>query len=439
MAKTSKPARKKPASHASGKKSTLASKIRVSANGRKKSAVPLPSRVASAKRLSASLDSVPLLDLSRQYAAIEPEITAAVRRVCASQHYVLGAEVQEFEKAAAAFLGAKHAIGCASGTDAIWLSLVASGVNQSDDVFTTPFSFFATAGAILRAGARPVFVDVDPHTLNLDPAKLEARIRAYPTSHMKAVLPVHLFGQCVDMDSLDRVAAEYKLTVVEDAAQAFGASWRGRRAGALGRAAAFSFYPTKNLSCYGDGGLVSTNDDAVAERVRLLRNHGSPKRYYHDEVGWNSRLDALQAAILRVKLGYIEGWNRERNARADAYAMLFKASGLLAPRTAREAASAPVRLLDRHARAFHIYHQFVIRCDRRDELRAFLTKKKIGTEIYYPVPLHLQKCLGYLGYTSGDMPESERAAAEVLALPVFPELRVEEQATVVNAIAEFYS
>ena len=437
MAKSPKTTRK---SSARGKKALAHKAAKASSpNGSSSSRseqASAPARVASSATYTGA---VPLLDLTRQFATIDGPINAAIQRVCASQHLILGEEVKNFEDAAAAFLGVKHAIGCASGTDAIWLALVAAGVKPGDDVFTTPFSFFATASAILRAGARPVFVDVDPQTLNLDSAKLEARVCAYPTAHMKAVLPVHLYGQCVDMDVLERVTAEYKLTVVEDAAQAFGSSWRGKRAGGLGRAAAFSFYPTKNLSCFGDGGLVSTNDDAVAAHVRLLRNHGSPKRYYHDEVGWNSRLDAIQAAILRVKLNRIESWNRERNRRADAYTMLFKAAGLLAPRTPGQADTAPVRLLSRQARAFHIYHQFVIRCDRRDQLREFLTKKKIGTEIYYPVPLHLQKCLGYLGYTNGDFPESERAAAEVLALPIFPELRAEEQATVVDAIAEFYS
>jgi dTDP-4-amino-4,6-dideoxygalactose transaminase len=312
-------------------------------------------------------------------------------------------------------------------------------VGPGDEVITTPFSFFATASTITRTGARPVFVDVDPLTLNIDPASIEERITKTRSSRLKAILPVHLYGQCVDMDELARIGTEYKLTIIEDAAQAFGSSWRGKRAGNIGLAAAFSFYPTKNLSCLGDGGLVTTNDPKLAEHVRLLRNHGSSKRYYHEEIGWNSRLDAIQAAILRVKMNYIEDWNAKRKQRADAYDLMLKSSGLLAPAGPAAKLQAPVRLLKRMSQAFHIFHQYVIRVERRDELRAFLTKKNIGSEVYYPVPLHLQQCFAYLGYAEGDLPESERAAKDVLALPIFPELTSEEQATVVSAIAEFYS
>ncbi|MCU1286329.1 MAG: DegT/DnrJ/EryC1/StrS aminotransferase [Acidobacteriales bacterium] len=390
---------------------------------------------AAATRSARKPTSVPMLDLSRQYAAIRTEVTEAIERVCASQQYIMGKAVVDFESEAAQFLGVKHAIGCASGTDAIWLSLLAGGVGPSDEVFTTPFSFFATASTIIRIGAKPIFVDVDPNTLNIDPACIEARIKRTRSSKLKAILPVHLYGQCADMDELGRIGQEYKLTLVEDAAQAFGSAWRGKRAGNIGTTAAFSFYPTKNLSCYGDGGLVTTNDSGMAEHVRLLRNHGSRKRYYHEEIGWNSRLDSIQAAILSVKMKYIEDWNEKRKQRADAYDLLLKSAGLLSSDTAHS----PVRLLGRMPQAFHIFHQYVIRVQKRDELREFLAKQNIGTEVYYPVPLHLQQCFAFLGYAEGDLPESERAAKEVLALPMFPELTSEEQATVVSAIAQFYS
>jgi dTDP-4-amino-4,6-dideoxygalactose transaminase len=397
--------------------------------------------VASAKRSTVTSSekpiAVPMLDLSRQYAAIQTEITAVVEQVCASQQYILGPEVAKFEQEAAAFLGAKHGIACASGTDAIWLSLAAAGIGPGHEVLTTPFSFFATASAIVRAGARPVFADVDPTNLNLDPAAVRAKIERSPSPKLKALMSVHLYGQCADMTGLQTIADEYKLAMVEDAAQAFGAAWRGKRAGSLGEIAAFSFYPTKNLSCYGDGGLVTTDDAVLAERVKKLRNHGSLQRYYHDEIGWNSRLDSIQAAILRVKLKHIEGWNRKRRERAEAYDLLFKTAGLLSPLGAQP--SAKVRLLADSEQSFHIYHQYVIRVQKRDELRAFLAERKIGSEIYYPVPLHLQKCFAYLGYGEGSLPVSERAAREVLALPIFPEIMPEEQAAVVNAISDFYS
>jgi dTDP-4-amino-4,6-dideoxygalactose transaminase len=376
--------------------------------------------------------SVPLLDLKRQYARIREEVRAAIDRVCESQHFIFGPEVEAFERAAAQFTGATAAVGCASGTDAIWLALAAAGVVPGDEVLTTPFSFFATAGAILRAGARPVFVDVDPETLNLSPERVERSIAEAFSSRLKAILPVHLFGQCADMDALQRIAEEHKLLLVEDAAQAFGASWRGRRAGSLGLAAAFSFYPTKNLNAFGDAGMVTTPDAAVAERVRMLRNHGSRVRYYHEEPGWNSRLDAMQAAVLNVKLRHLERWNEERRQRAALYDRLLAKAGLTAK-------NAPVRLLATAPEAFHIFHQYVIRVGKRDELRRFLGERGIGTEIYYPVPLHRQQCLRYLGYEEGSLPESERAALEVLALPIFAELTEPEQQYVVDAIAAFFN
>jgi dTDP-4-amino-4,6-dideoxygalactose transaminase len=289
----------------------------------------------------------------------------------------------------------------------------------------------ASASAIARAGARPVFADIDPATLNLDAQCARTKLE---TSRIGAVLPVHLYGQCADMDELQKLAVEFKIPIVEDAAQAIGATWRGRRVGSLGVAAAFSFYPTKNLSAYGDAGLVTTSNPDYAEHMRRLRNHGGVKRYYHDELGANSRLDAIQAAILRVKLPHLETWNSQRRERAATYDRLFRKSGLAGPK-----GSFPIRLLQVSPHACHVFHQYVIRATRRDELRAFLTERKVGTEIYYPVPLHLQSCFAYLGYREGDLPEAERAAREVLALPMFPELGEDEQAWVVENIAEFYS
>jgi dTDP-4-amino-4,6-dideoxygalactose transaminase len=379
--------------------------------------------------------SVPMLDLARQYASIRPEIETAVLEACASQQYILGKEVTEFEKEAAAYLGTKDAIGCASGTDALWLSLIASGVGPGDEVFTTPFSFFATASTIARIGAKPIFVDIDPDTLNIDPAAIQKRIDRCHSARAKAIMPVHLYGQCANMDELNRIAADRKLAVIEDAAQAFGSSWRGRRAGDLAPIAAFSFYPTKNLSCYGDGGLITTSSPALAERLRRLRNHGSKRRYYHEELGWNSRLDSIQAAILRVKLRYIDDWNAARAKRASAYDLLLKSAGLLGAK----AKPGPVRLLARSPQSNHIFHQYVIRVSKRDELREFLTSRNICSEIYYPVPLHMQQCFIYLGYQEGDLPVSEQAAKDVIALPMFPELTSDEQAQVISAIAEFYS
>jgi dTDP-4-amino-4,6-dideoxygalactose transaminase len=382
----------------------------------------------------ASEAGVPLLDLGRQYAAIREEILAAVERVCSSQHFILGAEVEALERELAAFTGAAQAVGCASGTDALWLALTAVGVHPGDSVITTAFSFFASASAIVRAGGRPVFVDVDPHTLNLDPHQVEAHLRAGKSARLRALLPVHLYGQCADMDALRQLADESQVAIVEDAAQAIGARWRDARAGSIGALATFSFYPSKNLSAYGDAGLVTTNHAEFADHMRRLRNHGSPQRYLHEELGWNCRLDAIQAAVLRVKLPHVETWNRKRREHAAAYDLLLTQSGLISA-----TGDSPVRVLTRSPHAHHVYHQYVIRAQRRDQLRQFLTDRKIGTEIYYPIPLHLQPVFAYLGYREGDLPESERAAREVLALPMFPELTDEEQQWVVESVAEFYS
>ncbi len=379
-------------------------------------------------------DAVPLLDLHRQYEKIRDQALAAVERVCDSQHFILGTEVEELEREIAAFTGAAAAVGCASGTDALWLALAAAGVRPGDAVITTAFSFFASASAIVRAGARPVFLDVDPHTLNLDAALVEAKLRTGGSYKVRALLPVHLYGQCADMDALQPIADEFQLPIIEDAAQAIGAAWRSKKAGSLGVAAAFSFYPTKNLSAYGDAGLVTTRDPEFAEHMRQLRNHGSPQRYLHTEFGWNARMDAIQAAILRVKLPHIEEWNQQRRERAATYDQLLTQTGLWSATS-----DSPLRPLQISPHAHHVFHQYVVRAKRRDELRQFLTDRKIGTEIYYPIPLHLQPCFAYMGYREGDLPVSEQAAKEVLALPMFPELTESEQKWVVESMAEFYS
>ena len=400
-------------------------------------------------------ESVPLLDLRRQYDGLRADVLAAIARVCDSQSFILGPEVEALEREIAALTGAACAVGCASGTEALWLALVAAGVKPGDSVITTAFSFFASASAIVRAGATPVFVDVDSGTLNLDATLVGRRLRdrqAAPTQpgNVRAILPVHLYGQCADMDRFDRIAQEFEVAIVEDAAQAIGAEWSGRGAGSLGVTAAFSFYPTKNLSAYGDAGIVTTSCPRMAERMRQLRNHGSPRRYYHHEFGWNGRMDAIQAAVLRVKLGHIADWNQSRQQHAATYGRLFAESGLTSDQTSRQTSdqtsdhtstqgSAPVRLLSRSPQAKHVFHQYVIRAQCRDELRQFLADRKIGSEIYYPLPLHLQPVFSYLGLKAGDLPVAEQAAREVLALPMFPELTEAEIRWVVESIADFYS
>ena len=384
---------------------------------------------------SRTIAQVPLLDLARQYASIRDEVLSAVTRVCDSQQYILGAEAAAFEVDFAALCGTRESIACASGTDALWLALAAAGITSGDSVLTTPFSFFATASSIVRAGARPVFADIDPETLNLDPAKVEQRIRA-ASPRPRAIMPVHLYGQCADMDAFHRIATEFNIHLIEDAAQAVGATWNGKLAGSLSLAAAFSFYPTKNLSAFGDAGALTTSDAALAERMRSLRNHGAKQRYYHDEIGANSRMDSIQAAVLRVKMRHLPRWNQARRERAAIYDRLLNAAGLT---KTGGASQAPVVLLTTRPQAHHIFHQYVIRVARRDDLRAFLKDRGISTEVYYPVPLHLQKCFAYLGYAEGDLPEAERAAADVLALPIFPELEEDEQRYVIEAIADFFS
>ncbi len=382
---------------------------------------------------------VPILDLTRQYETIKDDVHAAIERVLTSQHFIGGPEVEGFERESANYLGVTASVGCASGTDALWLALQAAGVGPEACVITTPFSFFASVSSIVRCGATPVMADIDPATLNLDPEATERALNRGRSHKLRVVMPVHLYGQCANMDKFDRFVEQYDTILIEDAAQAFGAKWRDRKAGALGKAAAFSFYPTKNLSAYGDGGCVTTNDAELAAHVRRLRNHGSRQRYYHEEIGWNSRLDAMQAAVLRVKLKHIDDWNQARRMLACRYHGLFGSSGLVQSGAQSVSAQAPIALLATMPEAYHIYHQYVVRAFRRDELRAFLTQQGIGTEVYYPVPLHLQECFAYLGYKAGDLPESERASKEVLALPMFPELREDEQQRVVAAVAEFYS
>ena len=364
---------------------------------------------------------------------IREEVLAAIARVCDSQGFILGPEVEGLEHEIAALTGAVAAVGCASGTEALWLALVAAGVKPGDAVITTAFSFFASASAIVRAGATPVFVDVDAGTLNLDAALVERRLQTTSARGVRAILPVHLYGQCADMDAFDRIGQLFGVAIVEDAAQAIGAAWNGRGAGSLGSTAAFSFYPTKNLSAYGDAGIVTTMHPEMGEHMRQLRNHGSPRRYYHHEFGWNGRMDGIQAAVLRVKLQRIAEWNRLRQQHAATYDRLFAESGLMSN------ANAPVGLLARSPQATHVFHQYVIRAQRRDELRQFLAERKIGSEVYYPLPLHLQPVFAYLELREGDLPVAEQAARDVLALPMFPELRDEEIRRVVDGVASFYS
>lgn len=368
---------------------------------------------------------VPLLDLSEQNSALRPQIEAALGRVLDTNGFILGGEVKALEDELAAYCGTKYAIGCASGSDALLLALMALDVEAGDEVITTPYSFFATVSAITRLGAIPVFVDIDPQTYNLDISQIESKL----TERTKAIQPVHLYGQCADMKALREVAAKHSIPLVEDAAQAIGAEEDGKRAGAMSEIGCFSFYPSKNLGGMGDGGFMTTDDDALAERLFALRVHGSKERYYHKWVGLNSRLDGFQGAVLRVKLPHLDSWSNKRKANADRYREMFTNAGLT------EQFAVPFE----RDNVRHIYNQYVVRVPgRRDELRAFLTHNEIGTDIYYPVSLHLQECFQYVGYKAGDFPESEKASRETLALPIFPELKPEQQDFVVEKIAEFF-
>jgi dTDP-4-amino-4,6-dideoxygalactose transaminase len=366
---------------------------------------------------------VPFIDLVAQHQTIAGDVRDAVDRVFASQLFVLGEEVAQFEAECAQYCDANDAISCASGTDALLLALMALGIGPGDEVVTSPFSFFATAGCIHRVGARPVFVDIDPVSMNIDPDQI---VRAI-TPKTRAILPVHLFGQCSLMEPLWRIAVQHGLTIIEDACQSIGAEYRGRRAGVLGTIGCFSFFPTKNLGGAGDGGLMTTDDPELSRRLRLLRVHGDVGAYRHVEVGLNSRLDALQAAVLRVKLGHLGRWTEARRANAKRYPSLFEKYDLL------DHVVLPRELPD----CRHVYNQFTIRVKhgRRDAVLASLRSQQIGAAIYYPIPLHLQECFAFLGYKQGDLPASESAAAEVLSLPIFPELGAERQEVVVRGIA----
>lgn len=382
---------------------------------------PVTTRVAEKAR------PVPLLDLKAQHAHIRDEVLEAVTRVIDSQRFILGEEVKALERELAPYCGAQFAVGCGSGTDALFLALMAAGVELGDRVITTPYTFFATASAISRLGGVPVFVDVDAGTFNIDASEVIAAVRAH--ERVRAVLPVHLFGGCTDMDLLGEVSREHGLFVIEDAAQAIGAEYKGRRAGSLGHIGCFSFYPSKNLGGAGEGGLLTTSDSLLADRLTALRVHGQRAGgYLHEWVGVNSRLDALQAAVLRVKFRHLEAWTERRIANAALYRETIARLGL--PLVAQTQPDYQTR---------HVYNQFVARCPHRDELRAHLSERGIGSEVYYPLPLHLQQCFHGLGYRTGDFPVSERLAEETLALPVNPEVSAEDIEQVCEAIAAFYA
>lgn len=364
---------------------------------------------------------VPLLDLQGQYRPLREEILAAIARVCDSQRFIGGPEVESLEHEIADRIGVPHAVGLSSGTDALLVALMALGIGRGDEVIVPTFSFFATAGCVSRTGATPVLVDIDPATFNIDPAAAAAAV----TARTRAIIPVHLYGQCADMDPLLGLARGRAIAVVEDAAQAIGATYKGRAAGAMGQAGCFSFFPSKNLGAFGDAGLLTTADAALAHEVRLLRNHGAEPKYFHKRIGGNFRLDALQAAVLRVKLPHLDGWTAMRRANADRYDALFAATA------AADRITVPQRAADRT----HIFNQYVIRVPNRDAVRGRLDAAGIGTEIYYPVPFHLQECFAPLGHRAGEFPHAEAAAAQTLALPIYGELTEAQQREVVNAVA----
>jgi dTDP-4-amino-4,6-dideoxygalactose transaminase len=368
---------------------------------------------------------VPLLDLQAQYQPIREEILAAIARVCDSQRFIMGPEIDALERELAIHLEVPEAIAVSSGTDALLVAMMALGIGPGDEVLTTTYSFFATAGGISRLGATPRLVDIDPLTCNIDPAAVRAAI----TPKTRAVIPVHLYGQCADMDPVVAAAHEAGIPVIEDACQAIGARYHGRQAGSLGTVACFSFFPSKNLGAFGDAGLVTTSDPRLAHEVRLLRNHGAEPKYYHHRIGGNFRLDALQAAILRVKLPHLERWTEMRRENAARYVGMFRAAGL----------DDRVRLPVESDGSTHIYNQFIVHVPGRDQVRARLTEREIGTEIYYPVPFHQQECFAYLGYRPGDFPHAERAARETLALPIYGELTAAQQSAVVDALADALS
>jgi len=371
--------------------------------------------------------NVPLLDLKAQYASIKDEITPIVDEVFESQRFIMGPQIVAFEEEITAYCNTRFAIGVSSGTDALLISLMAMGIGAGDEVLTTPYTFFATAGSISRVGATPVFVDIDPQTYNIDPAQIEDKI----TANTKAIIPVHLYGQCANMKPIVEIAEKHNLTVIEDAAQAIGSQYGGMGdgksllAGSMGHFGCFSFFPSKNLGAFGDGGLVTTNDEALAKRVRDLRTHGGKDKYRNYLIGMNGRLDALQAAILRVKLKHLDAWSEARRRHAAYYTDAFRSC---------EPVQTPVTELDN----LHIYNQYILRVPKRDELQVHLKEQQIGNAIYYPISLHLQECYQHLGYNVGDFPESEKAAQETIAVPVYPELSQEQQDYVIETIRKFY-
>jgi dTDP-4-amino-4,6-dideoxygalactose transaminase len=368
--------------------------------------------------------TIPMLDLKAQYAALKPELDAAVMRVIESAQFINGPDVEAMEQEIAQYCRANHCIGVSSGSDALIVALMALDIGAGDEVITTPHTFFATAGAIVRLGAKPVFVDIDPITFNIDPRRIEEKV----TSRTKAIMPVHLFGQCADMDPIMDVARRHNLAVIEDAAQAIGSEYKGRRAGSMGTVGCYSFFPSKNLGCFGDGGAIVTQDRALADKMRLIRGHGSHPKYFHKIVGGNFRLDTIHAAVLRVKLKHLDAWSQMRQQGAAFYTAALVKYGLQG------------RLVEapRIMQSRHIFNQYVVRCEDREELREHLKRDKITTEVYYPQPMHLQECFAYLGHQAGDFPISERAATESLALPMYPELPNTQRERVIRSIAAYY-
>jgi dTDP-4-amino-4,6-dideoxygalactose transaminase len=384
-----------------------------------------------------NLNVVPLLDLRSQFATIELEVREAMERVIRSQHFILGPEVESLEKEIASYSGCQFGVGVSSGTDALLVALMAIGVGEGDEVITTPYTFFATVGCIRRLGAIPVFVDIEPRTFNIDAAKIDRVV----SERTRAIVPVHLYGQMAEMEPIMEIARRHKIRVIEDAAQAIGAEFRGLRAGSIGDLGCFSFFPSKNLGAFGDGGMVTTNDPELAERVRLLRSHGSKPKYYHRIIGGNFRLDAIQAAVLRAKLKHLDRWTTARQQNAEAYRRLFHQAQLTNDTCSSDEEGPCEVALPYEAPAMrHIYNQFVIRVDKkkRDELIMHLANDGIGSEVYYPLSLHMQECFSDLGYKAGDFPESESAARESLALPIYPELALSMQAQVVNSVARYF-
>ncbi|NIO48269.1 MAG: transcriptional regulator [Candidatus Aminicenantes bacterium] len=387
--------------------------------------------------------NIPLLDLKAQYQSIQQEINQKILEVASSQKFILGSEVESLEKEIAAYSETRFATGVSSGSDALIVSLMAFDVGEGDAVITTPFTFFATAGAVARLKARPVFCDIDKTGCNLSPEKLEELLEDQSKEHqslkIRAIIPVHLYGQCADMTPIMNLARKHDLFVIEDAAQAIGAEYPSfsgtKKACAMGDFGVLSFFPSKNLGAFGDGGMVLTNDDSLAQKIKLLRVHGSRDKYFYEILGGNFRLDALQAAILRVKLKHLESWQQKRIEKASYYDGIFKESGL----GEEGKIQIPVSLhKDKGIKNYHVYHQYVIRAEKRDRLKEFLKEKGVATAIYYPLPLHLQKCFSYLGYKEGDFPVAEEAAREVLALPIYPELTSDQQEFIVSSIQSFY-